>query len=268
MQISPTYIKQSYALAWTFFINNKKVSFLAMFILGILAILSAISTLGMIIYIGMLVLLFSLSIYVAKTFKSSNNEDEYKEKVQNTRIKELLTKYFSAASGGLLGLIVVEFIFAFFIVIMLTLSIGMEALSHLNDPNMPVDRQLEIFQSIGITGIVLMLIMTFFAYINPIVLGNLFASKGFGQAFDAIFTMFSPRVWRASFKGPYFLIVSMLHLTAIGVTIVSMLCMMTIVLIPIAVFIVYMFVLYFTITSVVAREMAFKQKVEVSSVDE
>lgn len=255
MQISPTYVKQAYSLAWRFFTYNKAASFIAMAAVFGLYMFSLIPILGLLISIAAGIFLFSVQTYVAKTLISSESDEEYNEKVQATGAKELLTKHLGIASGGFLGFVVVEIIMLVVMFTMFAMSVGLEALTSLNDQNMPPERQMEIFQSIGIVGIVVMVIIMFLAYIYPIVLGKVYTSDNFGEAFASIFTMFSPSVWKASFNGQYFLMITMLHLTAVAMIIVMMLSIMTIVLIPLAMFVAYLFILYVTTTAVLSREI-------------
>jgi len=53
----------------------------------------------------------------------------------------------------------------------------------------------------------------------------------------------------------YFLMVSMLHLSAIGMMIIVMFSFMTIVLIPLGFLVVYLFLLYTSTTAVLSREI-------------
>ncbi len=257
MQISPTYVKQAYSLAWRFFTNNKLASFLAMAVIFGLYSLSVIPLLGFFIAIAAGIALFSVQTFVAKTLISSKSDDEYNEKVQGATFKELLTEHLSIASGGFLGFFVVEIIM---IVVMFTLfavTIGVESLTQLSDQTMTPEQQMQIFQSVGIVGLIFILVVMFFAYIYPLVLGKVYASKDFGEAFAAIFTMFSPTVWKASFNVQYFVMITMLHLTAIGMFILMVISTMTIVLIPLAFFMAYLLILYATTTAVLAREIVF-----------
>ena len=148
MQISPTYVKQAYSLAWRFFTNNKLASFIAMGVVFGLYMFSLIPVLGLIISIAAGICLFSVQTYVAKTLISSSSDEDYNEKVQATSAKELLTKHLGVASGGFLGFIVVEIIMFVLMFTMLVMTVGLEALTTLNDQNMPPERQMEIFQSI------------------------------------------------------------------------------------------------------------------------
>jgi hypothetical protein len=262
MQISPTYVKQAYSLAWRFFNKNKLASFLAMAIIFGLYMLSIIPLLGMFIAIAAGISLFSLQTYVAKTLISSKSDEEYDEKVQNSTVKEMLTEYLGIASGGFLGFVVIEIIMLVVMFTLLTLSIGIESLTQFSDQTMTPEQQMQILQSVGVVGLIFMLVVMFLAYIYPLVLGKVYTSENFGEAFSAIFTMFSPTVWKASLNGQYFFMIMMLHLTGIGMVIVMAISMMTIVLIPLAFIVAYLFILYATTTAVLAREIVFENDTE------
>ena len=264
MQISPTYVKQAYSLAWRFFSKNKLASFLAMAVIFGLYMLSVIPLLGMFIAIAAGIALFSVQTYVAKTLISSASDEEYDEKVQGTTVKELLTQHLGIASGGFLGFIVIEIIMMVVMFTLLALTIGIETLTQLSDQTMTPEQQMQIFQSVGVIGLLFMLVIMFLAYIYPLVLGKVYTSQNFGEAFTSIFTMFSPAVWKASFNGQYFFMIMMLHLTGIGMFILMVLSMMTIVLIPLAFVMAYLFILYATTTAVLGREIVFENEIEES----
>jgi len=259
MQITPTYVKQAYSLAWRFFSKNKMASFLAMASIFALNVLSMIPLLGFLIAIFAGIVLFSTQAYVAKTLMNSHSDEEYDEKVESTDVKSILMDNLSIGAGGFLGFVVIEIIMLILIFTVFAMSIGLEALSTLNSADMTPEQQMAIFQNIGIIGIIIAIVFMFLAYIYPIVLGKVYTSNDFGEAFSAIFTMFSPAVWKASLNGQYFLMVTMLHLTGIGAMILMAVSMMTIVLIPVAMFIFYLLILYATTTAVLSQEIVFNE---------
>jgi len=259
MQISSTYIKQAYSLAWRFFSKNKLVSFLAMAVIFGLYILSVIPLLGFFIAIVAGIALFSVQTFVAKTLISSNSDEEYDEKVQGAVLKDLLTRHLNVASGGFLGFFVIEIIMIVIMFTLFVLSVGLESLMQLSDQTMTPEQQMQIFQSMGGIGLIFVLVAMFLAYIYPLALAKVYASEDFGEAFAAIFTMFSPTVWKASLNVQYFLMITMLHVTAIGMFILMIISAMTIVLMPIALFMAYLFILYATTTAVLAREIVFDE---------
>jgi len=262
MQIAPTYVKQAYSLAWRFFTHNKMASFLAMAAIFALNVLSMIPLLGMFIAIFAGIVLFSTQAYVAKTLMHSESDEEYDAKVASTDVKSLLMENLNIGAGGFLGFIVIEIIMIVFIFTLFAMTIGLETLSTLNAEQMSPEQQLEMFQGIGIIGIIMAVIFMFLAYIYPIVLGRVYTSENFGEAFSAIFMMFSPAVWKASFNGQYFLLVTMLHLTGIGVMVLMVVSMMTIILIPLAMFFFYLLILYATVTAVLSQEIVFDEVIE------
>lgn len=259
MQISPTYVKQAYSLAWRFFNKNKLTSFLAMAVIFGLYTLSLIPLLGLFIAMAAGIALFSLQTFVAKTLISSKSDEEYDEKVQGMKLKELLTQHLGIASGGFLGFVVIEIIMIVVMFTLFALTVGLETLTQLNDKTMTPEQQMQIFQSVGIVGLLFIFVIMFFAYIYPLVLAKVYTSENFGEAFSAIFTMFSPTVWKASFNAQYFVMITMLHLTGMGMFILMVISMMTIVLIPVAFLLAYLFILYATTTAVLAREIVFDE---------
>ena len=255
MQISSSYIKQAYSLAWRFFTQNKLASFLAMAVIVGLYVLSIIPIIGLVISIAAGIALFGLQTYVAKTLLEAKSDEEYDEMVQNSGVKEILTKYFSVASGGFVGFLIIQIIAMVLMFTSIAMSIGLETLANLNSEMMPPEEKLEIFQSVGLMGIVFVIVLLFLGYIYPIVLGKVYSSENFAEAFASAFSMFSPSVWKASLNGQYFLMVTMLHLSIILITIAMMLCIMSLVLIPVAMFLFYLMLLYVSTTAVLAKEI-------------
>ena len=218
-----------------------------------------IPLLGFFIAIFAGIVLFSTQAYVAKSLMHAQSDEEYDAKVESTDVKSLLMENLNIGAGGFLGFIVIEIIMLVLMFTVFAMTIGLEALSTLNSAEMTPEQQMELFQGIGVIGVIMGVVFLFLAYIYPIVLGKVYTSDNFGEAFSAIFSMFSPAVWKASFNGQYFLMVTMLHLTGIGAMILMVVSMMTIVLIPLAMFVFYLLILYATTTAVLSQEIVFDE---------
>lgn len=256
MKISPTYIKQAYSLAWRFFRKNILVSILAILVITGLYVLSMIPILGLVLSLVAGIALFSVQTYVAKTLMQSKSDEEFDEMVANTKTSELLTKYMAVGSGGVLGFLVIEIAAVIVLVTMVIFTIGLDVLTSLSDGTMSPDQKMQTLYSIGIVGIVFMIVAMLFAYVYPLVVGKVYATNDFKSAFKAMFSMFSPSVWKASLNGQYFFMILVLHLSAFLMVILMIITMSTIILAPLALLVVYLFILYSTTTAVIAKEIA------------
>jgi len=261
MQVSESYIKQSYSLAWRFFAKNKMASFIIMGVIFVLALFSMIPLVGFLVTIGMGMLMFSVQVYVAKSITHSDNEEEYEQIIQNTKPSELITQYFSVGAGAYLGFFLIEMLVFFFIFVSLFMLVGIDTLNAISAGTMPIEEQIQIYKSLGTFGLLFAIAMMFFAYIYPLVMGRVYRSEGFAEAFKCIFLLFSPPLWKASFNVRYFLLITMLHLTLIGMMILMLVSVMTFILIPVAVFIVYIFTLYFATISVLGDKVSFEDQI-------
>ncbi len=258
MQVSESYIKQSYGLAWRFFTKNKMASFIVMGAFFVLAFFSMIPLIGFIVTLAMGVLMFSVQVYVAKSITHSENEEEYEKIIQNTKPSELITQYLPVGAGAYLGFFLIEALVVLLLFIMLISLFGAETLTAISEGTIPVEEQLQMYKSLGVFGFLFAVIMMFFAYIYPLVLGSVYRSESFGEAFVNIFLLFSPKIWKASFNGRYFFLITMLHLTIIGAMVLMMISIMSFVLIPVAVFMVYIMTLYFATTAVLGDKVSFE----------
>ena len=255
--IDDTYVKQVYSLAWRFFTNNKMASFIAMGVLFVLYMFSMIPIFGLLIAIAAGIVMLSIQVYIANLIEDSNSNEEFDQNVANISPSDLLIKYMSVGSGAFVGFIVFEILMGIVFFSLIGMSIGMDTLGAMSSGQMAPEEQMMMYQSLGTVGLFIGIIMMFIAYVYPLVLGRVLVSESFSEAFRSIFLIFSPSLWGASFNGRYFLMMLALHATGILMVILLAISIMTLVLIPLAVFLGFIFMVYFTVTAVQSRKIVY-----------
>ncbi len=267
MQVSESYIKQSYSLAWRFYSQNKMASFIVIGVSFALVLLSMIPLLGFFMAVGLGMVFLAVQTYMAKAIMHADNDDEYDQIISNTKPAEMIMQYLSVGAGAYLGFFLIEVVLLIAILSTVFMSLGMDTLTALSNGTMPAEEQMELYQSAGTFGLVFIVAMMFFAYIYPLVLGRVYRSESFAEAFRNMFLLFSPRVWTASFNVRYFLLVTMLHLTLIGTMLLFAVfviaasalisAFMMVILVPLTVFVGYILILYATSIAVMGNYVSF-----------
>ncbi len=257
MQVSQSYIRQSYALAWSFFSVNKKSSFYVMGVLFVLVLFSMVPVLGYLASVAMGIVFLSSQTYMAKAIFHAENDDEYEQIITNTQPAELMTQYIKVGIGADIGFVLIEIIAVLTVLFMITTVIGMEGINALVEGTLTPEESVQMFQSMGSLGMLLLVVLMFFGYIYPLVLGRVFQSEGLGEALRSMFLMFSPVLWKASFNGKYFFLVTMLHLSVIVLSVLMVISAATLILIPLGVFFLYLMVLYAASVAVLGNKVCF-----------
>jgi len=262
MQVEQSYIKQTFDLAWRFFSLNKAASFIVLGILFFLAVFSAIPIIGFFVSMAFGLFIFALQIYVAKVVLHSKTDADYENNIKTLQPKNMLTRFVSIAMGAYLGMFILQMIALFLIFASIAIAVGSDTMIALSNGSLNTVEQMQVFQNLGIIGVVIMIFIMFFAYIYPLVIGRVYMMETFGDAFKSIFLIFSPELWKKTFNKRYFILISVVQLVFFGLVIVIALTMMSIVLIPIAVLITYFILLTTPIMAIIAHKISYGEQTQ------
>jgi len=110
-----------------------------------------------------------------------------------------------------------------------------------------------VYMKIGFIASIACLILMLWVYIIPMMLAYAYEAETFVEAFLAAFVLFSPQVWKASFKEKYYVLASMLQVVALIVFASIMFPFLDLFLLPFVVFFSYLFLVYVAVVSTMAK---------------
>ncbi len=235
-------VKNTLRLTWEFIVLNKKFTLITMTLFFILNILTP--------YLGILAIVpsgvFSLiiQIYFSRLLYNAQDIEEFIEYTKASKVEEAVSKNAFVAIGAYFAWIIL-FIALLFILGLIVKNSGV----HLESVK-TVEELMPVAQILFLPIIILAL---FVSYIHPLVLSNIALAEDFKEGFLAPFTIFSPALWRASFKNGYpKYIIMIMGLTFLGALLLGIFMSLPIInMVAGFIFIVVMYV-YIIFNSVVA----------------
>ena len=193
-------IKNTFRLSWEFITLNQKFTFTLMGVFIALHVLGMIPILALIFMIFAGVFGLAIQIYIGRVFYKTTNITSYIKEIENSEINQVsytsIAPAFGAYIGGLLFLFLVAFLFG---VVANSMGLIHEGMN-----------EQELAKMIGSLGMPMILIMLVILYLQPLVQANIILAKNFGEGFQAVFTIFSIRLWKQSIQKSYFLYVVIL----------------------------------------------------------
>ncbi len=247
-------IKSSMNYAWTAMRNNWIGTLWAALIFVVIMVASAIPLIGLIASVAQGILFYSLGYWIVDRIKSSDSIAGFAEKIQTDSVGAMLTEKLAPATGFYVGFMIFSLLMSFMTLAILWATGGFSAitLTMQQSTAQMTPEQMQLFYaqilSASTPALAFMLISAlFFGYIWPLVYGYALLQKSFGDAFNAVFMLFSPRFWRAAFTGRYFVTVTLWTLVVLGVGLATGICMAVIFLIPLGILLL-MWLIYFSAT--------------------
>jgi len=226
---------------------------------ALLLVLSLLSMLPLVSFFASIfqgILFYALAYWFVDRLRQSDDVPDFRDRMRLDSAKEMLLGFFGPAAGYYVGFMVLSLLMMVVTVLILWLSGGFSAIEvtvrQMQTAGNPSPEQVAAFygQIFGASAPALafmLLSSLFFSYLWPLVYGYALLQKSFGDSFNAVFMLFSPRFWKSSFSWPYFRLVSLWMLIVLGVFILMAVAFATIFLMPIAVLIL-MWLIYFTAT--------------------
>jgi len=242
--------------AWHFFKGNYALNFGALAIFVLLSLLSSIPLIGLLFFAAYTILSFSAQIYFGRKVVEVDEPAQMEQVAQKTRLGDFLTTYLPQATGGFLAFFAISMLFGIlFAFSMDPVSFaGGAAVSGAEGMAQAMAKQL--LSSLSPFSLFLLLLMAFLLYIFPAVAGRIVFSEDFGQAFRAGFLLFSPSMWKKTFRQDYFMLVAGWSLVVFGFLIISSILSSSIILLPVALVLAYILSLYNAAIYVFAQSLA------------
>jgi len=257
-------VKNAFRLGLEFMDRNRLLAAMTMGVFVLLSLLDIVPGLGILAGIALGVMAQSVQIYVGRTFYHSENIGQFVEGAEQVKLKEFLLRYQAPAFGAWLGWFTLSVIF-FILFVILVLAIGVDPSLFEKSALQDQAKVAELAMAILEAGLPLMLVALVLAYVYPIAQGRVILSDTLGEAFKAVFSIFSPSVWSAAMQKEYFKFLFIFSLAIMGIAVLIMAAMMLLVLIPILgpillmvwiVFLMYVFTLIMGVANTLAREIA------------
>lgn len=257
-------VKNAFRLGVEFMDRNRSLAAMTMGVFFLLSLLEMVPVLGIAATIAVGVFAQAVQIYVGRAFYEASGIDAYVAAAESAGLKELLTRYQAPAFGAWLGWFTLSFVFMLLFVVFL--FAGGFDLSALDQQSL--QNEADIYATVLLVleaGTPVLLFALLLSYVYPIAQGRVIRSDTFGEAFRAVFSIFSPSVWASAMNGAYFMYVFYFSLALIGIAVLVFATMMLLVLIPILgailifvwmIFLVYVFMLVFGVANTIAREIA------------
>ncbi len=247
-------IKSSMNYAWTAMRSNWANTLWTALILLVLILAGAIPLVGLIASIAQGILLYSLGYWVVDRIKTGETLEGFVQKVKAEKLGAMLSEKLAPATGFYVGFMIFSLLMGLITIAILWATGGFAAIATTmqQQPGQMSPEQMEVFYAqilAASTPALAFILFTslFFGYIWPLVYGYALFQKSFGDAFNAVFMLFSPRFWRAAFTGKYFVTVALWTLVVLGVGIVTGICMAVMFLIPLGVLLL-IWLVYFSAT--------------------
>ncbi len=257
-------VKNAFRLGLEFMDRNRMLAAMTMGLFFLLTLLEMIPLLGLVASVALGVFAQSVQIYVGRTFANAENIESFVREAEKTTLKNFLTRYQAPAFGAWLGWIALSVLFMVLFLLFLGMS-GTE-LSGFDETSLQNEEQVyALLVSFVGAGTPVLLLSLVLAYVYPIAQGRVIMSESFGEAFKAVFSIFTPSVWASAMRGEYFSFVFFFSLALIGIVFLVFATMMLLMLIPFLgtvliivwmIFLIYAFMLILGIANVMAKKIA------------
>ena len=185
-------IKNTLRLTWEFIVLNRKFTLTAMSLLLLLNILTAfLGLLGMVLS-GIFSL--AIQIYLSKLVYRVQDIEEFVKETKFSKIEVAVSKNLSVATGAYFSWGILLFLLIFVLsTVVQSSGVSLENIKTLEEL-MPIAK---------ILFLPMIILTLLISYIHPLVQSNIALAKDFKEGFLASFTIFSPTLWRSSFKSSY-----------------------------------------------------------------
>ena len=196
-------IKNTFRLGWEFIILNRRLTITIISTLIVLAFLGLLPIVGFVFGLFSSVLSQSMQIYLGRLVYSSENIGEFVSDIEQVDGEVIVKRHFAVAMGSYVGWIAVAFLLLMFFGV-LAGTMGLDE-SILNNEK-------ELIAFLTTMASPLIVTMLFLFYLQPLVQANVMMSNSFNEAFSAVFTLFSVRLWKMAFQRNYFRYISLFGL--------------------------------------------------------
>jgi len=245
-------VKNTFRLSWEFIILNRQFTLTVMSLLLLLNLLTS--------FLGLLAILLSgifsmaIQIYVAKLIYNAENINDFIVQSKKSKVEKAVGENVLVATGAYLGEVLLMFgMLLLFVILVQMLGFDLEKVSKIEDLQ-------RVAEAVALPALILLLLMS---YIHPLVQAKISLSRDLKEGFFAIFAIFSPSLWRSTFKTGYLkYIISLLSLIFMAALFMGVLVTIPFISLLASFFIVVSMYIYMVVISIAS--MMGKRIVEVA----
>ncbi|WP_345985887.1 hypothetical protein WCX49_01850 [Sulfurimonas sp. HSL-1656] len=223
-------VKNAFRLGWEFVERNRTLALTTLAAFMLLSLLELIPLLGMVAAVALGVFAQAVQIYIGRTLVNADTIDTFIASAEQTTFAAFMTRYQAPAFGAWLAWFVMG-MGLFVLWIVLVFAVGIDP-AVLEESATDEAELIAFMEAMGITVIPMLVVGMLIAYVYPIAQGRVILSDTFGEAFKAVFSVFTPAVWQVAAKGEYFRFVFYLGLAFMGIAALLMVVVMLLVLVP------------------------------------
>lgn len=221
-------------LAWSWIKGNWQLNIVAFLIFLGLEVLSLIPIAGYLFGFAILLATISTQAYIAKKALSGALADEKatEEEAKKTTLNEYLGNNLVIAAGAALGYAILYV--AVMVIVWGVFTAMLNSWTYYFDP-------MKVLTPVILIGTI---VGSMVLYVVPAVMGEIVVSETFAEAFKKVFYLFNPKVWKSCLNKEYFAFVVVWMLIVAGLVAASLLSIMSLVLIPVGIFLLYFLDVY------------------------
>ncbi len=256
-------INSAMAYSWAALSGNWKNTAIVALALIILSVLQLIPILGILFGVLQSIVLYSMGYWIADRVRSSSDVESFKSLMPNENERSVTFEFLAPATGFYTGFLLFSIVMMFITAAIFWLTGGFEMVAHIQQPvgpNVTPEQMSAFYAQIFASGspAVLFILITslFFSYVWPVVYGYALQQYSFGDAFNAVFMLFSTNFWKAAFTASYLKLVSIWMIVLFGAAILMGFTLVTFVLFPLFILILMWMVYFTSIVSAAAYNMS------------
>lgn len=255
-------VRNAFRIGLEFMDQNRILAAVTMGVFVLLFLLELVPVIGFFASVVLGIISQAVQIYVGRAFYASESMEGFAASAKAAGAVPFMTQYKSQAFGAWLGWSLFGMTLLVIFILLVTIT-GVD-FQHLDQ----IESEAEVMALVGAVGMgMLPVIVIAFAvaYVYPIVQGRVVLSASFGDAFKAVFSIFSPKVWAASMHRSYFAFVFVFSLALTGIAVLVFIVMALLMLIPVLgpilmivwmIFLLYAFVMISSVACMIAYTIA------------
>jgi hypothetical protein len=224
--------------------KNWKAVLLFFVFLVIFTFLSLVPFISPVANIALQIIGFQLMVYYGRPVLKRLSREELYAFLDSSTVKRIYTEKIEVSSGIFLASFIIGVLFVVFFFALLFVSgipVGLEALEEAASEELIGSYLIRFL----IVFVIFSLVAGWFLFVYPIALGYAMGRDDFGEAFLAIFRLFSPSFWKRALSFKYFIFITVSAIVSIFFSLLAVFSLFTLILFPLGVALVYMLNVFF-----------------------
>ena len=226
----------------------------------VLTLLSLIPVLSLVTNPLVQLLTIQIAVYYGTPLLKEVSKDGLYSFIENSTVGKVFTERFEVSAGIFLSSFVITLLISLTIVAVVLLS-GIPFTYH----------SIESLEGAELTSFLLrffalflliFLVISWYLYVYPIAMGYAMSKEGFGEAFLALFKIFSPSLWKKALSFKYFVFITVAGLLEAVFLFIGVLLSFTVIFIPVGIPFLYFSNVFFGGVAARSYAMTFKDELQ------